>query len=100
MLSQLRQARYGYLLGLHILLLCAAGYMPTAIAACLFCSRSSVYRAVDVAKGALADDVAMVVCPAANDRITMQKRSPPQSSDCKKRDSTGRLSVPMLWGSI
>lgn len=46
MLSQLRQARYGYLLGLHILLLCAAGYTPTMIAACLFCSRSSVYRTV------------------------------------------------------
>ena len=46
MLSQLRQARYGYLLGLHILLLRAAGYTPTAIAACLCCSRSSVYRAV------------------------------------------------------
>jgi transposase len=46
MLSQLGQARYGYLLGLHILLLCVAGYTPTAIATCLFCSRSSVYRTV------------------------------------------------------
>ena len=46
MLSQLRQARYGYLLALHVLLLCAAGRTPTEIAACLFCSRSSVYRIV------------------------------------------------------
>lgn len=46
MLSQLRQARYGYLLGLHILLLCARGSNPTEIAASLLCSRSSVYRAV------------------------------------------------------
>src|SRR5215216_2264791 len=46
MLSQLRQARYGYLLGLHVLLLCAAGRTPTEIAAFLFCSRSSVYRIV------------------------------------------------------
>lgn len=46
MLSQLRQARYGYLLALHILLLCAAGRTPTQIAAFLFCSRSSVYRTV------------------------------------------------------
>ena len=46
MVSQLRQARYGYLLGLPSLLLCVAGYTPTAIVACLFCSRSSVYRAV------------------------------------------------------
>jgi transposase len=46
MLSELRQARYGYLLGLHILLLCAKGRTPAEIAASLFCSRSSVYRAV------------------------------------------------------
>jgi transposase len=44
MLAALRRARYGYLLALHILLLCAAGRNPTDIAAVLFCSRSSVYR--------------------------------------------------------
>jgi putative transposase len=46
MLAALRRARYGYLLALHIVLLCAAGRNPTDIAAVLFCSRSSVYRAV------------------------------------------------------
>lgn len=46
LLLQLRRVRYGYFLPLHILLLCAAGYNPTQIAAVLFCSRSSVYRAV------------------------------------------------------
>jgi putative transposase len=46
MLAALRRARYGYLLALHILLLCAAGRTPTEIAAVLFCSRSSVYRTV------------------------------------------------------
>lgn len=46
MLAALRRARYGYLLALHILLLCAVGRNPTEIAAALFCSRSSVYRAV------------------------------------------------------
>jgi transposase len=46
MLSELRRARFGYLLALHILLLCASGHTPTQIAAFLFCSRSSVYRAV------------------------------------------------------
>ncbi len=45
-LAALRRARYGYLLALHILLLCAAGRKPTMIAAVLFCSRSSVYRTV------------------------------------------------------
>ena len=44
MLAELRQARYGHLLALHILLLCARGRTPTEIAAVLFCSRSSVYR--------------------------------------------------------
>ena len=46
MLATLRRARYGYLLALHVLLLCAAGHYPTEIAAFLFCSRSSVYRIV------------------------------------------------------
>ena len=46
MLAALRRARYGDLLALPILLLCARWRHPTAIAAVLFCSRSSVYRVV------------------------------------------------------
>lgn len=46
LLAALRRARYGSLLALHILLLCAAGRTPTDIAAALYCSRSSVYRTV------------------------------------------------------
>ena len=46
MLRELRSARYGYLLGLHILLLCARGRTPTEIADFLLCSRSSIYRTV------------------------------------------------------
>jgi transposase len=46
MLAELRRARYGYLLALHIVRLGAAGRSPTAIAAVLVCSRSSVYRVV------------------------------------------------------
>jgi putative transposase len=46
MLAALRRARYGYVLALHIVLLCAAGRNPTDISALLFCSRSSVYRTV------------------------------------------------------
>jgi putative transposase len=45
-LAALRRARYGYLLALHILLLCAAGRHPSEMAAVLLCSRSSVYRTV------------------------------------------------------
>ena len=46
MLAALRRARYGYLLALHVWLLCAVGRTPTEIAAVLFCTRSSVYRIV------------------------------------------------------
>jgi len=46
MLAALRRARYGYLLALYILLLCAAQRTPTEIAVVLFCSRSTVYRVV------------------------------------------------------
>jgi hypothetical protein len=46
MLAALRRARYGYLLALHVLLRCAAGRHPTAIAAFLLGSRTSVYRIV------------------------------------------------------
>jgi transposase len=46
MLAEVRRARYGYLLALQILLLCAAQRSPTEIAAVLFCSRSTVYRVV------------------------------------------------------
>jgi transposase len=45
-LAAVRRARYGSLLALHSLLLCAAQRTPTEIAAVLFCSRSSVYRVV------------------------------------------------------
>lgn len=44
--AELRRARYGYLLALHLLLLGAAGRTPSEIAAVLFCSRSSVSRGV------------------------------------------------------
>ena len=46
MLRELRAGRYGHLLSLHILLLCAGGKTPTEIADFLLCSRTSVYRTV------------------------------------------------------
>jgi transposase len=42
--AELRRARYGYLVALHLLLLCAAGRTPSEVATVLVCSRSSVYR--------------------------------------------------------
>ncbi len=47
MLAELRHARHGCVLTLHVLLLCAAGRTPTEIATFLFCSRTSVYRMVN-----------------------------------------------------
>ncbi len=46
MLAEVRRARHGYLLTLHVLLLCAAGRTPSEIETFLFCSRSSIYRIV------------------------------------------------------
>jgi hypothetical protein len=46
MLAALRRARYGYLLALHGLLLCAVGRTPTEMATVLCCARSRVYRIV------------------------------------------------------
>ena len=45
-LAAIRRSRYGYLLALHVLLLCARGKSPTQISEFLLCSRSSVYRIV------------------------------------------------------
>ena len=44
--AELRRARYGYVLALHLLLLCAAGRTPREVARVRFCSRSSVDRIV------------------------------------------------------
>jgi transposase len=61
MVAELRRARYGYWLALHLLLLCAAGRTVSEIAAGLVCSRSSVYRVVKAYRaGTLRFD-----CPAA-----------------------------------
>ncbi len=51
MRRELRAARYGYLLALHVLLLCAEGRTPSEVASCLLCSRSSVYRVVAAYQG-------------------------------------------------
>jgi transposase len=51
MLAALRRSRYGDLLALHILVLCATGRPPTEIAAFLLCSRTSLYRTVQAYRG-------------------------------------------------
>lgn len=74
MLAQLRAARYGHLLALHVLLLCAAGWTPTEIAVALFCSRSSVYRLVaDYRAGHL--DLGLVVATEAETVVPRRNRA-------------------------
>lgn len=65
MLAELRRARYGSLLTLHVLLLCAAGRTPTEIATFLFCSRSSVYRIVRAYQAPPADALVAHPTPKA-----------------------------------
>lgn len=68
MRAELRRARYGYLLALHLLLLCAAGRPPSEVASVLFCSRSSVYRIVRAYRaGTLTFD-------EAGEHVTQQRR--------------------------
>jgi len=57
MLTELRQARFGHLLSLHILLLCAHGHTPSEMAAFLFCARSSVDRTVNAYRRGTLDAV-------------------------------------------
>lgn len=73
-LSAVRQARYGYILALHILLLCAARQTPTEIATVLFCSRSTVYRVVKAyhagrGAGRSLEEVAEALDPEAEGRV-------------------------------
>jgi transposase len=106
MLQELRQPRYGYLLGLHILLLCAAGRTPTEIAAFLFCSRSSVYRTVKAYRsgafncGPLTNDGEPGRAPPGLPRPSLQrslrsilKRVPSAFGWCRTRWSCAALAL-------
>ena len=68
MRAELRRARYGYLLALHLLLLCAAGRTPSEVAAVLFCSRSSVYRILRAYRAGT------LTCDEATEQATQQRR--------------------------
>jgi transposase len=68
MRAELRRARYGDLLALHLLLLCAAGRTPSEVAAVLFCSRSSVYRIVRAYRAGT------LTCVGASEYVAHQRR--------------------------
>jgi transposase len=103
MLAQLRRARYGHLLALHILLLCAAGRSPTAIAAALFCSRTSVYRTVSAYRRGRLDLGLEVEVTAATARVprrslqrsllALLKRRPQAFGWCRVRWSCACLAA-------
>lgn len=104
MLFELRRARYGYLLALHIILLCAAGFTPTQIAAVLFCSRSSVYRVVKAYRaGALSclTDAGQSRCFASltpsvrRSLLALLKRAPSAYGWCRTRWSCATLAAQM-----
>src|SRR6266511_29921 len=106
LLAALRRARYGYLLALHILLLCAATRNPTEIAAVLFCSRSSVYRTVRAyragtlglesdAQGRLAPPVRTTVLTPSLQRslLALLKAAPHTYGWCRTRWSCATLAL-------
>jgi transposase len=106
MLTALRRARYGYLLALHMLLLCATGRTPTMIAAVLFCSRSSVYRTVQAYRaGALGlkhDEQGRLIPPVhttvlvptlRRSMLALLKASPRAYGWCRTRWSCATLAL-------
>ncbi len=101
MLRELRAARYGYLLALHVLLLCAEGRTPSEIAEFLLCSRSSVYRVVAAYKrGArwVADAAADGATPRRLPRLkrsllALLKRAPATYGWCRVRWSCQTLAL-------
>jgi transposase len=108
MRAALRRARYGYLLARHIVLLCAAGRTPTASAAGLFCSRSSVYRTVRAyqegslglkydAHGRLVPPVRTTVRLPMLRRslLALRKASPRAYGWCRTRWSCATLALPL-----
>jgi transposase len=94
MLAEVRRARYGSLLALHILLLCTARRTPTEIAAVLFCSRSTVYRVVQAYRAGQWEELGEEEAGGESAR-----RRPPGLSPALKRSVLAILnSVPRLCG--
>jgi transposase len=105
-LAALRRARYGSLLALHLLLWCATGRTPTAIAPVLCCSRSSVYRTVKAsragtlgvepdAEGRLSPPGRTTVLVPTRRRslVALLKASPRASGWCRTRWSCAALAL-------
>jgi transposase len=92
MLAELRRARYGYLLALHLLLLGAAGRPPSEIAAVLFCSRSSGYRV------ARAYRAGTFTCDDPTEENTRRRRWRSLTPSRKRSVLALLKTVPRTWG--
>jgi transposase len=103
MVAELRRARYGHLLAVHLLLLCAAGRTPSEIAAVLFCSRSSVYRAVkayhagtltfDTSTTTGASRVRLLTSTLQRSLLALLRRMPQACGWCRTRWSCATLAL-------
>lgn len=99
MLAQLRAARYGYLLSIHILLLCAQGHRPSEIATFLLCSRSSVYRTVaayqrgGMVRGGMSEAHAPALLSWHRSLLALLKRAPSVYGWCRTRWSCQSLAL-------
>ena len=102
LLFELRRARYGYWLALHIILLCGAGYTPTQIAAVLFCSRSSVYRTAKAYRAGAFDALSDTQSPRRAGSLTpslrrsllaLLKQAPSAYGWCRTRWSCATLAA-------
>jgi transposase len=95
MLAEVRRARYGYLLALHIVLLCAAQRTPTEMAAMLFCSRSTVYRVVAAYRAGQWDELGE---EETSDAVRPRRRASVLSPALKRSVVAILHSVPRLCG--
>lgn len=101
MLAEVRRARYGCFLALHVLLLCAAGRTPTEIATVLFCSRSSVYRVVNAYRTQTLDTLGTPAAPRAvwqspslcRSLLALLKKAPTAYGWCRTRWSCATLAA-------
>jgi len=104
MVAELRRARYGYCLALPVVLLRATGRTPSEIAAVLFCSRSSVYRAVNAYQAGALDALTDAESPHHAGSLTpslrrsllaLLKRTPSAYGWCRTRWSCATLAAQM-----
>ena len=92
MRAELRRARYGYLLALHLLLLCAAGRTPSEVATVLFCSRSSVYRIVRAYRAGT------LTFEGGSERAAQQRRRRVLTPSLKRSVQTLLKTAPRAYG--